>query len=130
MNRTVGAMLSGELIQAYGPRACPTTRIHIQMEGTGGQSFGAFLAQGITLDLIGEANDYIGKGLSGGRIVVRPSIDFRGDATDNIIVGNTVLYGATAAKPSSAALPASASRCACRARRRWSKARATMAANT
>ena len=65
------------------------------MEGTGGQSFGAFLAQGITLYLIGDANDYTGKGLSGGRIVVRPSIDFRGDATENIIVGNTVLYGAT-----------------------------------
>ena len=65
------------------------------MEGTGGQSFGAFLAKGITLYLIGDANDYTGKGLSGGRIVVRPSIDFRGDATENIIVGNTVLYGAT-----------------------------------
>ena len=65
------------------------------MEGTGGQSFGAFLAQGITFYLIGDANDYTGKGLSGGRIVVRPSIDFRGDATKNIIVGNTVLYGAT-----------------------------------
>jgi glutamate synthase domain-containing protein 3 len=65
------------------------------MEGTGGQSYGAFLAQGITLYLIGDANDYTGKGLSGGRIIVRPSIDFRGDATRNIIVGNTVLYGAT-----------------------------------
>jgi hypothetical protein len=67
----------------------------MQMEGTGGQSFGAFLARGITLYLIGDANDYTGKGLSGGRIVVRPSIDFRGDAPKNIIVGNTVLYGAT-----------------------------------
>jgi glutamate synthase domain-containing protein 3 len=65
------------------------------MEGTGGQSFGAFLAPGITLYLIGDANDYTGKGLSGGRIAVRPSIDFRGDAAKNIIVGNTVLYGAT-----------------------------------
>src|SRR6185436_13391461 len=67
----------------------------IQMEGTGGQSFGAFLANGITLYLIGDANDYTGKGLSGGRVVVRPSIDFRGEATRNIIVGNTALYGAT-----------------------------------
>ncbi|MEO7150299.1 MAG: glutamate synthase subunit alpha, partial [Burkholderiaceae bacterium] len=66
-----------------------------QMEGTGGQSFGAFLAEGITIYLIGDANDYTGKGLSGGRIAIRPSIDFRGDATQNIIVGNTVLYGAT-----------------------------------
>jgi glutamate synthase domain-containing protein 3 len=65
------------------------------MEGTGGQSFGAFLARGITLYLIGDANDYTGKGLSGGRIAIRPSIDFRGDSTANIIVGNTVLYGAT-----------------------------------
>jgi glutamate synthase (NADPH) large chain len=67
----------------------------MQMEGTGGQSFGAFLAKGITIYLIGDANDYTGKGLSGGRIAIRPSIDFRGDATQNIIVGNTVLYGAT-----------------------------------
>ncbi|MDC8785488.1 glutamate synthase-related protein [Roseateles koreensis] len=94
VRRTVGAMLSGELIRRR-PEGLPDHTIHIQMEGTGGQSFGAFLAQGITFYLIGEANDYTGKGLSGGRVVVRPSIDFRGDATQNIIVGNTVLYGAT-----------------------------------
>ncbi|WP_062195882.1 MULTISPECIES: glutamate synthase-related protein [Caldimonas] len=94
VNRTVGAMLSGELIRRH-PDGLPDDTIHIQMEGTGGQSFGAFLAKGITLYLIGDANDYTGKGLSGGRVVVRPSIDFRGDATRNIIVGNTVLYGAT-----------------------------------
>jgi glutamate synthase domain-containing protein 2/glutamate synthase domain-containing protein 1/glutamate synthase domain-containing protein 3 len=94
-NRSVGAMLSGELIRQR-PEGLPDQTIFIQMEGTGGQSFGAFLARGITLYLIGDANDYTGKGLSGGRVVVRPSIDFRGDATKNIIVGNTVLYGATA----------------------------------
>ena len=94
VNRTVGAMLSGEVIRHH-PDGLPDDTIHIQMEGTGGQSFGAFLAKGITLYLIGDANDYTGKGLSGGRVVVRPSIDFRGDATQNIIVGNTVLYGAT-----------------------------------
>ncbi|MBI3381207.1 MAG: glutamate synthase subunit alpha [Aquabacterium sp.] len=94
VNRTVGAMLSGELIKHH-PDGLPDQTVFIQMEGTGGQSFGAFLAKGITLYLIGEANDYTGKGLSGGRVVVRPSIDFRGNATDNIIVGNTVLYGAT-----------------------------------
>ena len=93
-NRTVGAMLSGELIRRR-PEGLPDHTIFMQMEGTGGQSFGAFLAKGITLYLIGDANDYTGKGLSGGRVVVRPSIDFRGDATGNIIVGNTVLYGAT-----------------------------------
>ncbi|MGE5117817.1 MAG: glutamate synthase-related protein, partial [Betaproteobacteria bacterium] len=94
VNRTVGAMLSGELIR-HRPEGLPDHTIFIQMEGTGGQSYVAFLAQGITLYLIGDANDYTGKGLSGGRIIVRPSIDFRGDATRNIIVGNTVLYGAT-----------------------------------
>lgn len=94
VNRTVGAMLSGELIR-HQPDGLPDHTVFIQMEGNGGQSFGAFLAKGITLYMIGDANDYTGKGLSGGRVVVRPSIDFRGDATQNIIVGNTVLYGAT-----------------------------------
>ncbi|MBL8302583.1 MAG: glutamate synthase subunit alpha, partial [Ideonella sp.] len=94
VNRTVGAMLSGELVRRH-PEGLPDHTIFIQMEGTGGQSFGAFLAKGITLYLIGDANDYTGKGLSGGRIAIRPSIEFRGEATRNIIVGNTVLYGAT-----------------------------------
>jgi glutamate synthase domain-containing protein 3 len=94
VNRTVGAMLSGEVARRYGHEGLPDDTIHIQMEGTGGQSFGAFLARGITMYLIGEANDYTGKGLSGGRIAVRPSIEFRGEAQNNIIVGNTVLYGA------------------------------------
>ncbi len=94
VNRSVGAMLSGALTQVH-PEGLPDDTIRIQLEGTGGQSFGAFLARGITLYLIGDANDYTGKGLSGGRIVVRPSIDFRGDATRNIIIGNTALYGAT-----------------------------------
>ena len=87
-------MLSGELIK-HRPEGLPDHTIFIQMEGTGGQSFGAFLATGITLYLIGDANDYTGKGLSGGRVVVRPSLDFRGDAGKNIIAGNTALYGAT-----------------------------------
>jgi glutamate synthase domain-containing protein 2/glutamate synthase domain-containing protein 3 len=95
INRTVGAMLSGEVARRYGHDGLSDDTIHIQMEGTGGQSFGAFLARGVTLYLIGDANDYTGKGLSGGRVVVRPSIDFRGDAASNIIVGNTALYGAT-----------------------------------
>ena len=94
VNRTVGAMLSGELTRRH-PQGLPDDTLRIQLEGTGGQSFGAFLAKGITLYLIGDANDYTGKGLSGGRIIVRPSIDFRGDAVRNTIVGNTVLYGAT-----------------------------------
>jgi glutamate synthase (NADPH) large chain len=94
LNRSVGAMLSGELIR-HRPEGLPDHTIFVQMEGTGGQSFGAFLASGITLYLIGDANDYTGKGMSGGRVVVRPSIEFRGDATKNIIIGNTALYGAT-----------------------------------
>jgi len=94
VNRSVGAMLSGELIKHH-PDGLADESIFVQMEGTGGQSFGAFLASGITFYLIGEANDYTGKGLSGGRIVVRPSIEFRGDASKNIIIGNTALFGAT-----------------------------------
>jgi glutamate synthase (NADPH/NADH) large chain/glutamate synthase (ferredoxin) len=94
VNRSVGAMLSGAVTRVH-PQGLPDDTIHIQLEGTGGQSFGAFLTNGITLYLIGDANDYTGKGLSGGRVVVRPSIDFRGDATKNTIVGNTVMYGAT-----------------------------------
>jgi glutamate synthase (NADPH/NADH) large chain len=93
-NRSVGAMLSGELVRQR-PEGLPDHTIFMQSEGTGGQSFGAFLAAGITLYLIGDANDYTGKGLSGGRVVVRPSIEFRGEATQNIIIGNTALYGAT-----------------------------------
>ena len=94
VNRSVGAMLSGAVTRVH-PEGLPDDTIRIQLEGTGGQSFGAFLTRGITLYLIGDANDYTGKGLSGGRVIVRPSIDFRGDAVRNTIVGNTVMYGAT-----------------------------------
>ena len=94
VNRSVGAMLSGALTRVR-PEGLPDDTLRIQLEGTGGQSFGAFLARGITLYLIGDANDYTGKGLSGGRVVVRPSLDFRGEAIKNTIVGNTVMYGAT-----------------------------------
>ncbi|WP_334186642.1 glutamate synthase-related protein [Noviherbaspirillum sp.] len=96
VNRTVGTMLSGEVAKKYGHEGLPDDTIHIQMHGTAGQSAGAFLAHGITIDLVGEGNDYVGKGLSGGRIIVRPNTEFRGWAVDNIIVGNTVLYGAIA----------------------------------
>jgi glutamate synthase (NADPH/NADH) large chain len=89
-------MLSGEVAKRYGHEGLPDDTIHIQLQGTAGQSFGAFLAHGITFDLVGEGNDYVGKGLSGGRIIVRPNTEFRGWAVDNIIVGNTVLYGAIA----------------------------------
>jgi glutamate synthase (NADPH/NADH) large chain len=96
VNRTVGTMLSSMVARKYGHAGLPDDTIHIQLNGTAGQSFGAFLAHGITLDLVGDANDYTGKGLSGGRIIVRCPNDFRGAGTENIIVGNTVLYGAIA----------------------------------
>ncbi|HQQ74078.1 MAG TPA: glutamate synthase-related protein [Pseudomonadales bacterium] len=96
LNRTVGTMLSSEVARRYGHDGLPDDTIHIELQGTAGQSAAAFLAHGITLDLVGEGNDYVGKGLSGGRVIVRPSKDFRGAAADNMIVGNTVLYGAIA----------------------------------
>ncbi|MDG4561341.1 MAG: glutamate synthase large subunit, partial [Candidatus Competibacter sp.] len=95
-DRTVGAMLSGQVARRYGHAGLPDDTIHIRLAGTAGQSFGAFLARGVTLELTGEANDYVGKGLSGGRIVIYPSSASRLRAEDNIIVGNTVLYGAIA----------------------------------
>ena len=96
VNRTVGTMLSGEVALKYGHAGLPDDTIHIQLQGTAGQSAAAFLAAGITIDLVGEGNDYVGKGLSGGRIIVRPNTEFRGWAVNNIIVGNTVMYGAVA----------------------------------
>ena len=96
INRTVGTMLSSQVARRYGHTGLPDDTIHIQFNGTAGQSFGAFLAHGITLDLVGDANDYTGKGLSGGRIIVRSPNDFRGFGPEHIIVGNTVLYGAIA----------------------------------
>ncbi|MEC5399129.1 glutamate synthase-related protein [Uliginosibacterium sp. H1] len=96
INRTVGAMLSGEVAKKYGFAGLPDDTIHVQLTGTAGQSFGAFLAHGITLDLVGEGNDYVGKGLSGGRIIVRCPNDFRGFGPEHIIAGNTVLFGAIA----------------------------------
>jgi glutamate synthase (NADPH/NADH) large chain len=95
INRTVGAMLSGRVAAKYGHAGLPDDTIHVTLNGTAGQSFGAMLARGVTIDLVGEGNDYVGKGLSGGRIIVRPNAGFRCDTSSNIIIGNTVLYGAT-----------------------------------
>jgi len=94
VNRTVGAMLSGEVARRYGHTGLPDNTIHITLTGVAGQSFGAFLAHGVTLDLTGDANDYVGKGLSGGRVIVRQPGHVARDPANNIIVGNTVLYGA------------------------------------
>ncbi|MFY9326808.1 MAG: glutamate synthase-related protein [Georgfuchsia sp.] len=94
INRSCGTLLSHEVAKRYGHAGLPDGTITVRLKGTAGQSLGAFLAKGVTLDLIGEANDYVGKGLSGGRIVVRPPAEFSGKPEENIIVGNTVLYGA------------------------------------
>ncbi len=93
-DRSVGAMLSGEVAKRYGHEGLPDDTIHIKLKGTAGQSFGAWLAKGITLELDGEGNDYVGKGLSGGRIIIYPPAETPIVAEENIIVGNTVLYGA------------------------------------
>ena len=96
VNRTVGAMLSGEVARRYGHAGLPDNTISIRLTGVAGQSFGAFLAHGVTLDLTGDGNDYVGKGLSGGRVIVRQPGHVDRDPAHNIIVGNTVLYGAVA----------------------------------
>ncbi|MGA7668116.1 MAG: glutamate synthase-related protein, partial [Pseudolabrys sp.] len=95
-DRAVGGMLSGEVAKRYGHAGLPDGTIHVRLTGTAGQSFGAWLARGVTFELEGDANDYVGKGLSGGRIVIRPPADSGIVPQESIIVGNTVLYGAIA----------------------------------
>ncbi|HSJ42011.1 MAG TPA: glutamate synthase large subunit, partial [Xanthobacteraceae bacterium] len=95
-DRTVGGMLSGEVAKRYGHAGLPDGTIHVRLTGTAGQSFGAWLARGVTFELEGDANDYVGKGLSGGRIVIRPPADSGIVPEESIIVGNTVLYGSIA----------------------------------
>ncbi len=96
IHRTVGAMLSGEVAKRYGHAGLPEDTISATFRGTAGQSFGAFLAHGVSFELIGEANDYTGKGLSGGRLVVYPPADSGVVPEESIVIGNTVLYGAIA----------------------------------
>ena len=98
VNRTVGGILSGEVARRFGAEGLPDGTIEIVLTGSAGQSFGAWLTSGITLSLSGETNDYAGKGLSGGTIVVRPPEQALFRAEDNMIVGNTVLYGATSGR--------------------------------
>ncbi len=95
VNRTVGTMLGAELTRRHGGGGLPDGTIDLTFTGSAGQSFGAFVPRGITLRLHGDANDYVGKGLSGGRLVVRPALDATFPAEDNVIAGNTLLYGAT-----------------------------------
>jgi glutamate synthase (NADPH/NADH) large chain len=94
-NRTFGTMLSNQVATIYGNAGLPDDTISIKLKGTAGQSFAAFLAHGISIELTGEGNDYVGKGLCGGRIVIKPPVAFRGVAHENVIAGNTVMFGAT-----------------------------------
>jgi glutamate synthase domain-containing protein 3 len=94
-NRTVGTILSHEIAKKWGEDCLPDGTIHFKLIGSAGQSFGAFLAKGVTLELVGDANDYVGKGLSGGRLIIYPPADSSFVAEDNIIIGNVALYGAT-----------------------------------
>jgi glutamate synthase (NADPH) large chain len=95
VHRSVGTMLSGEVARRYGTAGLPDDSIQFDFEGSAGQSFGAFLAHGITLTLAGDANDYVGKGLSGGRLIVHPLPEAKFQPEKNIIIGNVALYGAT-----------------------------------
>ncbi|AWM88354.1 glutamate synthase large subunit [Microvirga sp. 17 mud 1-3] len=95
-DRAVGAMLSGEVAKRYGHEGLPDDTITVKLKGTAGQSFGAWLAAGVTLALEGEANDYVGKGLSGGKLIIRPATGSKAVPERSIIVGNTVMYGAIA----------------------------------
>ncbi len=94
-DRTVGAMLSGEVSKRYGEEGLPKNTINCTFHGSAGQSFGAFLSKGVSFRLEGDANDYLGKGLSGGKVIVVPPTGTTFKPEDNIIIGNTVLYGAT-----------------------------------
>ena len=95
VHRTVGAILSNRIVTRHGPAGLPDGTLEVVLQGSAGQSFGAFLAPGVTLRLVGESNDYLGKGLSGGRILVQTPKTATYPAHENIIVGNTILYGAT-----------------------------------
>ncbi len=95
INRTVGTILSNEVAKRYGQEGLPDDTIRIELTGSAGQSLGAFLSHGITIELEGDANDYVGKGLSGGRLIVFPPRESSFTAEDNILIGNVCLYGAT-----------------------------------
>ncbi len=119
IHRSVGAMLSGEIARRYGSSGLPDDTVHVRVSGSAGQSFGAFLSKGVTLTLEGDTNDYVGKGLSGGRIVVYPPRNSGFSAEQSVLIGNVALV-----------LPESASLCATRARPPSSKALAITVVNT
>ncbi len=95
INRVVGTMLSNEIVRKYGANGLPEDTIHIKLNGSAGQSLGAFLTKGVTIEVEGDANDFVAKGLSGGRVVIYPPKQSSFNAEENILIGNVVLYGAT-----------------------------------
>src|SRR5205807_5990851 len=95
VNRVVGTILGNEITRKHGARGLPDGTVHLHFKGSAGQSFGAFVPRGVTLELEGDANDYLGKGLSGGRIIVYPSEGSTFLPEENIITGNVAFYGAT-----------------------------------
>ena len=97
-DRALGALLSSKVTRKFGMFGLAEDHLFIKMKGTAGQSLGAFISQGITLEIFGDANDYVGKGLSGGKIIIRPSVSSKLQTNKNVIIGNTTLYGATSGK--------------------------------
>jgi glutamate synthase (NADPH) large chain len=130
VHRVVGTITGSELTRRHGAAGLPDDTIRIRFKGSAGQSFGAFLPHGMTFTLEGDANDYVGKGLSGGKIIVHPPAGSTFLPEENIIIGNVAFYGATAARPSSAAWPVNGSASATAASTPSSKPSATTAANT
>ena len=129
-NRVLGTITGSEISRRHGPEGLPEDTVKINLTGSAGQSLGAFCPSGMTFSVTGDTNDYLGKGLSGAKIIVRPPEDSPFVAHKNIITGNVCFYGATRVKPTSQAWPASASACATRASKRLSKAWATTVSNT
>ena len=129
-NRTVGTMLSHEIAKAWGEELLPDETVRFKFDGSAGQSFGAWLAKGVTLELEGDANDYVGKGLSGGKIIVYPSKKATFVPAENMIIGNVVLYGAVEGKAFFRGRRRSASAFATRAHGPSSKASAITRAST
>ena len=127
-DRAFGTIFGSEITRKFG-NSLPDDTFHVVCHGYGGQSFGAFIPAGLTLELIGDSNDYLGKGLSGGTLIVYPPADAAYKASENIVIGNVALYGATEARPSSTVWPASASACATPAPPPWWRAWATTAAS-
>ena len=130
IHRAVGTIISSRIAKRWGGAGLPDGTIELAFTGSAGQSFGAFLAPGVTMQLTGEANDYLGKGLSGGRIVVTTPPGSPFDPKENIIVGNTLLYGATSGEVFINGLAGERFAVRNSGARPWSKASAITAANT